>query len=110
MNELARIIGSNPEAARLYVRGVRNPDTLEIHEVVQFASLLHLALNALYQRYESGLDITDDFHFANLQHPGFATYWARQSASYPDGFRRIVSQAIQGGGDEAAGSTAAADR
>ena len=94
-NELARILGANPEAARVYAAGVQDPSSLSLQETVQFDSLCHLALNAVHQRFESGLDLADDWTFANLRNAGFRTYWGRQSETYPADFRRLVSEALQ---------------
>ena len=93
MNELARILGANPEATRVYAAGVQDPSSLSLQEMVQFDSLCHLALNALHQRFESGLDL-DEGNFVNLSNPGFRTYWGRQAETYPEDFRRLVSEAI----------------
>ncbi len=41
MNELARILGANPEAARVYAAGVQDPSSLSLHETVQLDSLCH---------------------------------------------------------------------
>ncbi len=107
MNELARILGANPEAARVYAAGVQDPSSLSLQETIQFDSLCHLALNALHQRFESGLDLADDWNFANLSNAGFRTYWGRQSETYPEDFRRIVSEALQRGATAAPQSIAA---
>ncbi len=107
MNELARILGANPEAARVYAAGVQDPSSLSLHETVQFDSLCHLALNALHQRFQSGLDLADDWTFANLSNAGFRTYWGRQSETYPEDFRWLVSEALQGGATAAPQSAAA---
>ena len=107
MNELARILGANPEAARVYAAGVQDPSSLSLQETIQFDSLCHLALNALHQRFESGLDLADDWNFANLSNAGFRTYWGRQSETYPEDFRRLVSEALQSGATAAQQSAAA---
>ncbi len=107
MNELARILGANPEAARVYAAGVQDPSSLSLQETVQFDSLCHLALNALHQRFESGLDLADEWNFANITNAGFRTYWSRQSDAYPEEFRRLVSEALQRGATAA--QSAAAD-
>ena len=95
MNEFARILGSNPEAARVYAAGVQDPSSLSLQETVQFDSLCHLALNALHQRFESGLELGEEWNFANLTNAGFRTYWGRQSETYPEDFRRLVSEALR---------------
>ena len=51
-------------------------------------------VNALYQRYESGLDISGEWAFANLDNPGFTAYWQRQGETYPEAFRRVVEAAL----------------
>lgn len=95
MNELARILGADSEAARVYAGGVRDSASLSLEEVVQFDSLCHLALNALHQRFESGLDVSGAWTFTNLNNPGFRAYWDRQSDTYPEEFRRLVSRALR---------------
>ncbi len=54
-------------------------------------------MNARHQRFESGLDLADDWTFANLSSVGFRTYWGRQSGTYPEDFRRLVSEALERG-------------
>ncbi len=95
MNELSRILGANPEAARVFAAGVEDPSSLTLQETVQFDSLCQLPLSALHQRFESGLDLADDWAFATLSNAGFRTYWGRQSETYPEDFRRLVSEALE---------------
>ena len=95
-NELARILGTSTDAARVYTAGMEAPASLSPEETTQFHSLCHLSVNAVHQRFRSGDVVADDCHLL-MKQAGYRHYWEHNYENYPEDFRELVSQLIEQG-------------
>jgi len=97
--EMAGIIGSNKELARIFRIGMTNPDELEEDEFVQFGylgiSLFRRFENVFFQ-YQSGM-IDDDFwtgHRDNIlwffHRPGMQVWWKDRKYAFSKSFREFL--------------------
>ena len=99
-------VGSNPEAARIVVDGMTNPDTLTREETVQFVYMMHgllLQFQAAYYVAEQGtLDVEmRDTLVASLagvrEQTGFLKYWGQRRKTFKPSFRAFVDDMIAQG-------------
>jgi hypothetical protein len=99
--EMAGIIGSNKELARIFRVGMMNPDELEEDEFVQFGylgiSLFRRFENVFFQ-YQSGM-IDDDFwtgHRDNIlwffHRPGMQVWWKDRKFAFSKSFREFLDK------------------
>ena len=99
--EMAGIIGSNKELARIFRIGMMNPDTLDEDEFAQFGylgiSLFRRFENVFFQ-YQSGM-IDEDFwtgHRDNIlwffHRPGMQAWWKDRKFAFSKRFREFLDE------------------
>lgn len=99
--EMAGIIGSDKELARIFSTGMMKPDELEEDEFVQFGylgiSLFRRFENVFFQ-YQSGM-IDDDFwvgHRDNIlwffHRPGMQVWWKDRKFAFSRRFREFLDR------------------
>ena len=99
--EMAGIIGSNKELARIFRIGMTNPDELDEDEFSQFGylgiSLFRRFENVFFQ-YQSGM-IDDDFwtgHRDNIlwffHRPGMQVWWKDRKFAFSKSFREFLDR------------------
>jgi hypothetical protein len=99
--EMAGIIGSNKELARIFRIGMMNPDTLDEDEFAQFGylgiSLFRRFENVFFQ-YQSGM-INEDFwtgHRDNIlwffHRPGMQAWWKDRKFAFSKRFREFLDE------------------
>jgi hypothetical protein len=97
--EMAAIVGTNKELARIFRIGMTNPEELEEDEFVQFGylgiSLFRRFENVFFQ-YQSGM-IDDDFwngHRDNIlwffHRPGMQLWWKDRKFAFSKSFREFL--------------------
>jgi hypothetical protein len=99
LGEMAAIVGSSKETARIFTVGMATPDKLDEYEFNQFAylgiSLFRRYENVFFQ-YQSGM-IDDDFwigHRDNLlwfyHRPGTQRWWQARRLTFSESFREFL--------------------
>lgn len=99
LGEMAAIVGSTKETARIFTVGMATPDKLDEHEFNQFAylgiSLFRRYENVFFQ-YQSGM-IDEDFwigHRDNLlwffHRPGTQRWWKDRRLAFSNRFRTFL--------------------
>jgi hypothetical protein len=99
----SEIMGSQPESARLWLRGLADPGQLEGDAKLQFPflflSYLRRVENAYYQKRRGLLDL-DVWQTAErilrqtMETPGAKHWWRVASSSFSDSFVTFIDQAI----------------
>ena len=103
--EMAGILGSSKEVARIFRIGMINPDKLDEDEFAQFGylgiSLFRRFENAFFQ-YQSGM-IDEDFwtgHRDNIlwyfHRPGMQIWWKDRKFSFSKSFREFLDSSTPG--------------
>ena len=90
LNEIARILGSNSEAARIYRIGIENRALLTPDEIIQFDSLCYLSMNSMYLQFKRGASVTNDAEITFSQ-SGYRQYWDVYSRNFSEDFREEVA-------------------
>ena len=99
--EMAGIVGSDKELARIFSVGMTNPEKLDPYEFVQFGylgiSLFRRFENVFFQ-HQSGM-IDDDFwngHRDNIlwffHRPGMQAWWKDRKFAFSRSFREFLDQ------------------
>ncbi len=107
-NEIARILGSNSEAARIVRIGSEHRASLTPDELIQFDSLCYLSISGIHYRYNQTGSITDEVE-VSFSRSGIREYWEVHSGVFPEDFRREVARASEQLNNAAAQQSAAAD-
>jgi len=96
-SDLARILGSNAEAARVFHAGRQDPGSLSGGELQQFEALAHLSLINIERRYvhESASDI-DEAATWLFSNPGIHEYFELYSQTFTPKFRNHVARLLAG--------------
>jgi len=98
--------GNNPEASRVVLDGITNPEFLSREETAQFIYLIHglfLEYQAAYYVSEQGtLDVEMRESLVNTllgvrDQPGFLMYWDQRQDLFQPSFRAFVDDLIQNG-------------
>jgi hypothetical protein len=99
-------IGSNPQATRVFLNGVANPESLSREETAQFIYMMHgLQLEyqaAFWLSQEQTLDVELQESLTNTiagvrDQPGFKMYWAQRRDLFEPGFRTYVDDLLANG-------------
>ena len=99
-------IGSNPQATRVFLNGVANPESLSKEETAQFIYMMHgLQLEyqaAFWLSQEQTLDIELQESLTSTiagvrDQPGFKMYWAQRRDLFEPGFRTYVDDLLANG-------------
>jgi hypothetical protein len=99
-------VGSDPEATRVLLDGMTNPETLSREETAQFIYMIHgLFLhyqNAYYVAEQGTLDIElRDFLINTLvgvrEQPGFRMYWSQRREIFKPSFRAFIDDLLAKG-------------
>ena len=98
------IMGSSPDAAWVYLRGLQDPDELTEEEVARFASLLQAASrlyeNVFYQRQAGALADPAWFGWvqsmkATFSGPGARAWWKARRFMFHSEFCQFIEMEIQ---------------
>ena len=98
--------GNNPEASRVVLDGITNPEFLSREETAQFIYLIHglfLEYQAAYYVSEQGtLDVEMRESLVNTllgvrDQPGFLMYWDQRQDLFQPSFRAFVDDLIDNG-------------
>lgn len=103
--EMAAIVGTDKELARIFLTGMENPGQLKDEEFVQFGylgiSLFRRFENVFFQ-YQSGM-IDDDFwtgHRDNIlwffHRPGMQVWWKDRKFAFSKSFREFLDKSTPG--------------
>lgn len=103
--EMAAIVGTDKELARIFLTGMENPKQLKDDEFVQFGylgiSLFRRFENVFFQ-YQSGM-INDDFwtgHRDNIlwffHRPGMQLWWKDRKFAFSKSFREFLDKSTPG--------------
>jgi hypothetical protein len=99
-------VGGNPQATRVFLYGIANPDSLSREETAQFIYLLH-GLQLEYQAaywlsQEQTLDVELQESLTNTitgvrAQPGFQMYWGQRRELFEPGYRAYVDDLLANG-------------
>jgi len=99
-------VGTNEQAAKVFRKGMSDPDALSKDEAVQFLMNVHSALIAYQSVYFLGTEGTLDAALyqamfatmgASVPTPGFQWYWQQRRYSFTPEFQQYVEQQIKSG-------------
>ncbi len=99
-------VGSNPDATRVLLDGMTNPESLSREETAQFIYMFHALFleyqTAYYVAEQGTLDIElRDFLVNTLagvrEQPGFLKYWSQRREIFKPSFRDFVDDLIAQG-------------
>ena len=96
-------IGNNQQAAELFAKGLRDPESLSSGELAQFMYLAHgliLEFQAAYYLSEEGtldLELRESItnNLAGVRElPGFLLYWSQRGSLFKPSFKDFVEEVL----------------
>jgi len=93
LNEMTRIIASDPEAARIFWAGLEDRSALTELERHQFDALLSLTFFGQQEAYQTSVPYDFGLRWV-LRHPGARDWWGIYSSTMTSKFRSYVDGLI----------------